>query len=87
MSVETYLGIQNVNIASNIRLSVLWLQQSTHKFVALFFFVLNSEAEKNGDHLFMCVMIFMTKYDTLKLLHPKKWAIYWMFAFYIYQGH
>ena len=70
MSVETYLGIQNVNIASNIRLSVLWLQQSTHKFVALFFFVLNSEAEKHGDHLFMCVMIFMTKYDTLKLLHP-----------------
>ena len=70
MSVETYLGIQNVNIASNIRLSVLWLQQSTHKFVALFFFVLNSKAEKHGDHLFMCVMIFMTKYDTLKLLHP-----------------
>ena len=87
MSVETYLGIQNVNIASNIRLSVLWLLQSTLKFVALFFFVLNSEAEKHGDHLFMCVMIFMTKYDTLKLLHPKKWAIYWMFAFYIYQGH
>lgn len=87
MSVETYLGIQNVNIASNIRLSVLWLHQSTQKLVALFFFVLNSEAEKHGDHLFMCVMIFMTKYDTLKLLHPKKWAIYWMFAFYIYQGH
>ena len=87
MSVETYLGIQNVNIASNIRLSVLWLHQSTLKRVALFFFVLNSEAEKHGDHLFMCVMIFMTKYDTLKLLHPKKWAIYWMFAFYIYQGH
>ena len=35
-----------------------------------FSFVLNSEAEKHGDHLFMCVMIFMTKYDTLKLLHP-----------------
>ena len=87
MSVETYLGIQNVNIASNIRLSVLWLHQSTQKLVALFFFVLNFEAEKHGDHLFMCVMIFMTKYDTLKLLHPKKWAIYWMFAFYIYQGH
>ena len=87
MSVETYLGIQNVNIASNICLSVLWLHQSTQKLVALFFFVLNSEAEKHGDHLFMCVMIFMTKYDTLKLLHPKKWAIYWMFAFYIYQGH
>ena len=50
MSVETYLGIQNVNIASNIRLSVLWLHQSTQKLVALFFFVLNSEAEKHGDH-------------------------------------